>query len=271
MKNLWTEIDSLLAVNKIQRKSASSALSKLLSLSLFLIFCTLCSWSFFTLSKGKNPKSKQLKCTYLSAQTGGTGDPCPVRELCHHRNHQNLVGKLTWLGDHNKWLQNLLERRGRRVTLYVKDKFECMEARWDHKRSCLWIKIRGVITKGDLTFGICYWPPNQEEKAEETFLWLLKEVLGQQNLVLKGDFNYWDICCENNTAVVHNNTAWQERLQPWALILFLFHATVVVMGKIIPLTEVSAPLVWCLSSPVTALSPKCLSACWSEFSLSLVL
>lgn len=67
-------------------------------------------------------------------------------------------------------------------------------------------------------FGTCYQPPNQDDVAEETSLWQIKEVLGQQNLILKGDFNYPDICHENNTMVVHNNTARQEQLQLWALI-----------------------------------------------------
>lgn len=66
--------------------------------------------------------------------------------------------------------------------------------------------------------GICYRCPNQADEAEETLLLLLRDILGQQNLVLKGAFNYPDSCCENNTAVVHNNTARQEQLQLWAVI-----------------------------------------------------
>ena len=62
-------------------------------------------------------------------------------------------------------------------------------------------------------FGICYRPPNQDDEADETLLWLLKEVSGQQNLVLKDDFNYPDIRCEHSTVIVHNNTATQEKLQ----------------------------------------------------------
>lgn len=54
---------------------------------------------------------------------------------------------------------------------------------------CLWVKIRGVISKGDLTISICYQSANQYYKANEA----LKEALGLQNLVLTGDFNYPDI------------------------------------------------------------------------------
>ena len=66
---------------------------------------------------------------------------------------------------------------------------------------CLWIRIRGIITKGQLMLDICYQRPNQDDKADETLLWLLKEVSGQQNLLLMSDFNYMDICWESNTAV----------------------------------------------------------------------
>ena len=46
--------------------------------------------------------------------------------------------------------------------------------------------------------GICYQPPDQDDKADDTLLRLLKEVLGQQNLVLMGNFNDPGICWEKN-------------------------------------------------------------------------
>lgn len=93
--------------------------------------------------------------------------------------------------------------------------------------------------------GICYRCPNQADEAEETLLLLLRDVLGQQNLVLKGAFDYPDSCCENNAAVVHNNTARQEQLQLGVLI----HPFPVSSysggdeGHHASLTEVFAPLV----------------------------
>ena len=91
-------------------------------------------------------------------------------------------------------------REEEEVELHLKEKFECMEVSYGvHKH--LWIKIGGIITKGDLMVGVCYQPPNQDDEADETLLRLLKEVLGQQNLVLMGDLNYPDICWEKNTAV----------------------------------------------------------------------
>lgn len=140
-----------------------------------------------------------------------------------------------------------------------------MEGRWDVKWSikCLWMKIRRVATKGDLMYGICYWHPNQDDKANETLLWLLKQVLGQQNLVLKGDFNYPDTC-ENNTAVVHKDTVGRASSSYglWYS-LFLFQG-----GDEGESWLSNWSLAWCLHSPVTAPSPKCLSDCQSGFSLS---
>ncbi|PKU32242.1 rna-directed dna polymerase from mobile element jockey- hypothetical protein [Limosa lapponica baueri] len=92
-------------------------------------------------------------------------------------------------------------------------KFECMEVSYgDHECSvdCLWIKIRESITKGALMLGTCYRPPNQGDKGDKTLLWLLKEVLGQYYLVLMGDFNYPDICWENNTAMHKSSTRFLE-------------------------------------------------------------
>ncbi|XP_040977090.1 uncharacterized protein LOC121232754 [Aquila chrysaetos chrysaetos] len=39
---------------------------------------------------------------------------------------------------------------------------------------CLWVKIRGVVSKGDLTVDICYRPPNQDDKANEAIFGSLR-------------------------------------------------------------------------------------------------
>ncbi|KAK4807115.1 hypothetical protein QYF61_018456 [Mycteria americana] len=69
--------------------------------------------------------------------------------------------------------------------------------------------------------GICYRPPNQGDEANETLLWLLKEVSGQQNLVLMGDFNYPDICWENNTAVHKSSIRFLECIEDCFLLQML--------------------------------------------------
>ena len=72
-------------------------------------------------------------------------------------------------------------------------------------------------------------------------------------------------CCFFTKRVLHT-----EQLQLWALIhpFPVSSYTGGDEGHHASLTEVFAPLVWCLHSPVTALSPKCPSDCQSEFSLS---
>lgn len=49
------------------------------------------------------------------------------------------------------------------------------------------LKLEGSSAQGNLMLGICYCPSSQDDKASETLLQLLKELLGQQNLVLMGD------------------------------------------------------------------------------------
>jgi len=65
---------------------------------------------------------------------------------------------------------------------------------------CLWVKMRGVASTGDLTVGTCYRSPTWDGKAQETIFGSLKQASGQQNLVLMGDFNYPDISWKNNSA-----------------------------------------------------------------------
>lgn len=113
--------------------------------------------------------------------------------------------------------------------LYGEEKSECKGVSQDHKSSikCLWIKIRGADTKGDLVLGICFQSSNQDGEAGKILLWLLKEVSGQQNLVPKGDFNHPDICCSQQLSETGSTLARAS--------LFLFQVTVLVMRGTKPL------------------------------------
>jgi len=68
------------------------------------------------------------------------------------------------------------ERQGRRgVVLYVKENLECIELSYSDCGSpieCLWVKIRGVVSKGDIIIGICYRPPNQDDKTNGSSVWV---------------------------------------------------------------------------------------------------
>ena len=97
--------------------------------------------------------------------------------------------------------------------LYVKENLECIEFNYGDCGSpveCLWVKIREVTSKGDFTEGICYRPPNQDDKANEAIFGSLKQASHQQNLVLIGDFNYPDICWKNNTAAYMSSIKFLE-------------------------------------------------------------
>lgn len=140
------------------------------------------------LSKGKNPKSSHIKIVYTNVCSLGRKQE--KLELCAQSESYDIIE------NSETWWEN--------STLYVKQKLECMEVSYgDHGSSIeyLSIKIREIIIKDGLLLGICYWPPSQDDKADESLLQELKEVSGQQNLVLMGDLNYPGICWENNTAV----------------------------------------------------------------------
>ena len=50
-------------------------------------------------------------------------------------------------------------KRGGGVTLYIKENLECIKVNYgdcECSIECLWVKIRGVVSKQDLTEGICY-------------------------------------------------------------------------------------------------------------------
>ncbi|KAK4806872.1 hypothetical protein QYF61_012593 [Mycteria americana] len=117
-------------------------------------------------SKGKNPKSSHLKCMYSDIHS--LGNKQEELELCAQPESYDVIGITeTWWENSHDWKTTMdgyklfwKDRKGRRgggVALYVKEKFESMEVSYgDHKSSteCLWIKIRGIITKGDLMLAV---------------------------------------------------------------------------------------------------------------------
>ncbi|PKU34212.1 dtw domain-containing protein 2 [Limosa lapponica baueri] len=63
----------------------------------------------------------------------------------------------------------------------------------------LWVRIKGRAEAGDITVGVCYRPPNQEDRADEALYRQIGPASHSQALVLMGDFNHPDICWKNNT------------------------------------------------------------------------
>lgn len=123
------------------------------SLLLFVMFCTFCSSFFCTLFQVKS-----LRCINDRAQTGGWSSTPGLRcVLISGTCWENLRD---WKATTDGYKFLCEHRKGRRrgeVTFYVREKSKCMEVSCDHKRSikCFWIKAGGVITEGDLGFGVC--------------------------------------------------------------------------------------------------------------------
>ena len=71
-------------------------------------------------------------------------------------------------------------------------------------------KNQGEGQKADITVGVCYRPPNQDEEAGEIFYKQLGEALESLALVLIEDFNLPDVCWKYNTADRKQSTKFLE-------------------------------------------------------------
>jgi len=63
-------------------------------------------------------------------------------------------------------------RGGGGVALYVREQLECIELGLgaDEERvESLWVRIKGQAHRGDITVGVYYRPPDQEEEIDEAF------------------------------------------------------------------------------------------------------
>ncbi|KAM6092638.1 uncharacterized protein LJ206_005604 [Theristicus caerulescens] len=84
------------------------------------------------------------------------------------------------------------------VTLYVNDQLECMELCLGMDKELaksLWVRIKGRAGTDDITVGVCYRPPEQEDRANEALYRWIGAASHSQALVLMGDFNHpgiWD-------------------------------------------------------------------------------
>jgi len=62
--------------------------------------------------------------------------------------------------------------RGGGVPLYVREQLECIELGLgaDAERvESLWVRIKGQAHTGDITVGVYYRPPDQEQEVDEAF------------------------------------------------------------------------------------------------------
>ncbi|KAF4801337.1 hypothetical protein TURU_035479 [Turdus rufiventris] len=85
--------------------------------------------------------------------------------------------------------------------LYIREAFDAIGIEMnDNEVECLWVRVEGKANKADTLLGVCYCPPNQEEKVNNLFYKELDNISGSSVIVLVGDFNLPDICWELNAA-----------------------------------------------------------------------
>jgi len=97
-------------------------------------------------------------------------------------------------------------RRGGGVALYVREQLECIElgrGANEERFESLWVRIKGQAHTSDITVGVYYRPPDQEEEeVDEAFYRQLQAASQSQALVLMGDFNHPDISWEDRTGAI---------------------------------------------------------------------
>ncbi|KAK4810495.1 hypothetical protein QYF61_004275 [Mycteria americana] len=89
------------------------------------------------------------------------------------------------------YIKTSTEKKQRQVMVIVRD--EVVES--------LWVRIRGMENKADVTVGVYYRSPSQDDSTNELFYRQLGEISGSVALVLMGDFNFLDINWEYHSAV----------------------------------------------------------------------
>ena len=85
----------------------------------------------------------------------------------------------------------------------MREQLECIELGLganEERAESLWVRIKGQAHMGDITVGVYYRPPEQEEKIDEASYRQLQTASQSQALVLLGDFNHPDISWEDHTA-----------------------------------------------------------------------
>ena len=79
----------------------------------------------------------------------------------------------------------------------MREQLECIElgpGASEEVVESLWVRIKGQAHKGDITVGVYYRPPDQEEEeVDEAFYRQLQAASQSQALVLMGDFNHPDL------------------------------------------------------------------------------
>ncbi|GAB0182153.1 hypothetical protein GRJ2_000680600 [Grus japonensis] len=154
----------------------------------------------------------QLKCLYANART--MGNKQEELETCAHLQAYDHIGimEMWWDGScdwsvgmegYRLFRKDRQGRQGEGVTLYLSDQLECMELNLgmdEEPTESLWVRIKGKAGTGDTIVGVCYRPPDQEDRADDVPYRQIGAASCSQALVLMGDFNHPNICWRGNTA-----------------------------------------------------------------------
>jgi len=154
----------------------------------------------------------QLKCVYTN--TGSMGNKQEELEAIIQQDGYDLVAitEAWWDNSHDchtvmdgyrLFRKDRPTRREGGVALYVREQLECIELGLGANEEgveSLWVRIKGQAHKGDITVGVYYRPPDQEEESDEAFYRQLQAASQSQALVLMGDFNHPHISWEDHTA-----------------------------------------------------------------------
>ncbi|GAB0181616.1 annexin A13 [Grus japonensis] len=128
---------------------------------------------------------------HKSMKGGGTDEETLIRILVTRAEGCDLIGITeTWWDGSCDWSVGMegyrlfrKDREGRRgggVTLYVNHQLECMELHLgmdEELTESLWVRIKGRTGTGDIITGVCYRPPEQEDRADEA-LYRQGSILG---------------------------------------------------------------------------------------------
>jgi len=154
----------------------------------------------------------QLKCFFTNACSMGNKQE-ELEAIVQQENYDLVPITETWWDSSHDWhavmdgyrlfRKDRPTRRGGGVALYVREQLECIELGLEANEEqveSLWVRIKGQAHKGDITVGVYYRPPDQEEEVDEAFYRQLQAASQSQALVLMGDFNQPDISWEGYTA-----------------------------------------------------------------------
>jgi len=140
----------------------------------------------------------ELKCVYTNAHSMGDKDE-QLEAIVQQHGYDMVAITETWWDSSHDWQATVdgyrlfrkdrPKRRGGGVALYVKEQLECTElclGADEEGVESLWVRIKGQPHMGDITVGVYYRPPDQEEEVDEAFHRQLQAASQSQALVSHG-------------------------------------------------------------------------------------